>query len=158
MAGMKGRSGGHNRKSLLELQRAGTFRLARHGHLAKTTAAPAVDVLKPARLSTGAAVVWDELAPIAIGMGTLTPADAWAFSTLCELQASFTAAVRLKDTDPEKFSWKLERDTAAALRPYLGLFGFDPVSRSRLHVTPAAADDNPLDKFINRKSKWAGIL
>ena len=33
MAGRPGRSGGANRKTLEELQTAGTFKMSRHGHL-----------------------------------------------------------------------------------------------------------------------------
>jgi len=43
---------------------------------------------------------------------------------------------------------KLERNTAAALRPYYEKFGLEPVGRARLVVHK---DEAP-------KSKWEGVL
>lgn len=40
MAGLAGRSGGHNRKSLTALQVAGTFTPSRHNHLLKAAVSP----------------------------------------------------------------------------------------------------------------------
>ncbi len=109
---------------------------------------PTGDVIKPADLSAAAAAVWDELAPVARAMGTLTPADIRPFGTLCELQATFTAAARTKGT--AAFDARLERETATALRPYYALFGLEPISRARIAV-PTPADAAPV-------SKWAGAL
>ena len=44
---------------------------------------------------------------------------------------------------------KLERDTAAALRPYYALFGLEPISRARIQVPKKDAEPS---------SKWAGVL
>jgi hypothetical protein len=99
----------------------------------------------PAVLSPDAALVWDQLAPVCLGMGTLSPADAWAFGTLCELQASFTSNARQKGLPA--FDERLELALAASLRPFYALFGLEPVSRARLGSPPA----EPV-------SKWAGAL
>jgi hypothetical protein len=103
-------------------------------------------------LSAGAALVWDELAPVVMQMGLLTIADARAFGTLCELQASFEMAIA-------KDSVQWARDTARALLPWYQMFGLTP-ARSRLRVAASGARViNPLDKFLNRKpSKWANEL
>ncbi len=108
---------------------------------------PAGEVTKPADLSPAATVFWDELAPVALAMRTLTRADVRPFATLCELQATFTAATKAKGT--EAFDARLERDTAAVLRPYYALFGLEPVSRARL-VVPKKDEAEPV-------SKWAGL-
>jgi hypothetical protein len=117
-------------------------------------------------LSGSAGVVWDELAPICLAMGTLTVADTEAFSTLCELQATFRQAAagkdgrelfRLKEEGAEgtKFEvvidsvLKLERETANALRPYYEVFGLTPVARARISVPK---------KPEAPASKWAGVL
>ena len=50
---------------------------------------PAGEVTQPAELSTGAAGVWAELAPICLAMKTLTPADVRPFRAMCELVATF---------------------------------------------------------------------
>ena len=102
-------------------------------------------VVKPA-LSTAADQVWDRLAPVCLGMGTLSEADALAFATLCELQASFTANAQRRGR--RGFDERRERALAAALRPFYALFGLEPASRSRL--APAAPREPA--------SKWAGAL
>ena len=109
---------------------------------------PSGDVVKPAELSAAGEQVWDELAPICLHMGTLTPADIRPFTTLCELQATFTAAARGKGS--AAFDARLERDTANALRPYYSEFGLTPVSRARISVPKKTAEESP--------SKWAGAL
>lgn len=108
---------------------------------------PAGEITKPDGLSVAAGVIWDELAPVCLAMGTLTTADLRAFAGLCELQATFTAEARLKDLAPDKFSARLERETAVALRPYYEYFGMTPSSRTRLTVPKKAEPE----------SKWAGL-
>jgi phage terminase small subunit len=113
---------------------------------------PEGDVVMPSGLSAGAVEMWQELAPIALAMRTLTPADVRVFGTLCELQATLLAASAAKsDPAPEiqGGAIKLERDTAVAVRPYYALFGLEPVSRARM-VTPQEPE--------KPKSKWAGVL
>ena len=119
--------------------------------------APVGDVVKPAGLSVGASQVWEELAPHALALGTLTVADVRAFALLCELTA--TAVLASSEKGRVAGSTRLERQTAGALKPYLELFGLaGPVSRLRLHLPPPAAAANPLNKFLDRaKSKWAGL-
>lgn len=109
---------------------------------------PSGDVVKPAGLSPGGGVVWDELAPVCLAMRTLTVADLKPFASLCELQATFTETAGKKGT--EAFDARLERETANALRPYYELFGLTPVSRARIVVPKTKADEAP--------SKWAGAL
>ena len=109
-------------------------------------AAPVGPVVKPATLSPGAAEVWAALAPVCLGMGTLSPADALAFATLCELQASFTANAQRKGG--RGFDARQERALAAALRPFYALFALEPASRARMPTAPPR----------EVASKWAGAL
>lgn len=129
---------------------------------------PAGEVVKPGELSSHASGVWDRLAPVCLQMGTLTVADVPAFATLCELEATrvlaaaeknqegFTAFLVTTVPDPdgevhvkitEHPAIKLERNTAAALRPYFDYFGMTPVGRARISVPQP---EKPV-------SKWAGI-
>ena len=112
--------------------------------------------------------VWDEVGPICLYMGTLTPADVSSFATFCELEATRRVASKQKDAEgftpflmttitdsagnehpkvQEHPAIKLERNTAAALRPYYEKFGLEPVSRARLVV----------NKNEEPKSKWAEL-
>ncbi len=132
---------------------------------------PAGDIAKPGRLSPGAVVAWEELAPVCLAMGTLTTADVSAFATLCELRATldltmvekgregFSAFLLTTMVDSagnehqnikEHPSIRLERNTAAALRPYYEKFGLEPVARARISVSKVKAEE-PV-------SKWAGAL
>lgn len=111
---------------------------------------PVGPVEMPEGLSEGASRIWAELAPICEGMHTLTPADARAFATLCELQSTLTQVASWK-TDPEKVEAgiKLEKQYAALIRSYYALFGLEPVSRARIAV--GKPEKPPV-------SKWAGVL
>jgi hypothetical protein len=111
-----------------------------------TVATPAGPVGQPATLSPGAAEVWEALAPVCLNMGTLSLADALAFATLCELQASFTANAQRKGR--RGFDAGQERALAAALRPFYALFALEPASRARMPTAPTRAV----------VSKWAGAL
>jgi len=121
---------------------------------------PSGEVVKPA-MSRVAGVVWDRLAPIAIAMGTLTPADVEVFRTLCRLQATLDLADSQKDA--EEFApftvspdfngadkvglhaaIKLEKEYATVIRPYYALFGLEPVGRSRIVV---AKPEEPVNKW-----------
>jgi len=111
--------------------------------------APAGELAKPEGLSVGAGAIWDAVAPICLAMGTLTVADVLPFASFCELQATFTACAKLKDTAPSNFSAKLERETANGLRPYYDYFGLTPTARARMTVPQRAKEP---------ESKWAGAL
>jgi hypothetical protein len=113
--------------------------------LGAEVAAPSGPVVMPP-LSADAARVWQALAPVCLGLGTLTPADALAFGTLCELQASFTANAQARG-GPDYDAGR-ERALAASLRPFYALFGLEPASRSRMATTPPR----------ETASKWAGVL
>jgi phage terminase small subunit len=110
--------------------------------------APPGAVRKPTGLSSAAAGIWDELAPVCLHMGTLTVADVRAFRTLCELQATLDQAAAWKDMDRGDAAITLEKHFAPIIRPYYALFGLEPVSRARL-APPKA--ELPV-------SKWAGAL
>lgn len=111
---------------------------------------PAGIAVKPARLSEGAGPVWDELAPVCMVMGTLTPADVSAFVTFCELRASSDYTIRQKaTTEPDKMGrlFKTERELANALRPYYEKFGLEPSGRARISL--------PKTPSVN---KWADVI
>ena len=124
---------------------------------------PAGEVVVPAGISPGGRVVWDRIAPIAIAMRTLTPADVEAFRSLCELQASLDLVCLEKEapgfspvivsvnreggpTTAIHAATRAEIALTAALRPYYERFGMDPSSRSRITVSAPVPE-----------SKWAKL-
>jgi P27 family predicted phage terminase small subunit len=86
MAGVKGRSGGHNRLSAEEHQLRGNYRPGRHGSLAVAPARPPADVPAPvpAGLSRGAQKAW---------RGYMADFDEWTRTDLSLLEL----ALRSKD-------------------------------------------------------------
>lgn len=113
-------------------------------------------VEKPIRLSKGASEVWDDLAPIAITMGTLTPADVAAFASLCELESSRWLIAQAKDSETflpmrtgkdykgntvtiEDPALAAERESIVALKPLLLRFGLDPTGLGRVIRVPQSA-------------------
>lgn len=133
----------------------GETHLPRHNHTEPQP--PVRDIAKPV-LSTLGGLIWDELAPICLEMGTLTTADVATFATLCELEATRRFASKQKDPrtdeeDPEApmkigAALKLERQTAVALRPFYDYFGMTPFGRAKIR----------LPKAPKPVSKWAGVL
>jgi len=102
----------------------------------------------PEGLSAAGRVVWGEIAPVCLYMGTLTAADTRPFWTMCEMQATWEQNCRLKGTDG--FDVRLERELANGMRPYYEYFGMTPSSRARISV-PKKTEEEP-------QSKWAGAL
>jgi phage terminase small subunit len=97
---------------------------------------PQGEVTKP-QMGPEAGVVWDRVAPIALAMGTLTPADVEAFKVFCQVQAALDVAT---DADLVKL--------AATVRAYYAMFGLEPSARAKLRVQPK-------DKA---ESKWGELV
>jgi hypothetical protein len=97
---------------------------------------PQGEVTKP-NMGPEAGVVWDRVAPIALAMGTLTPADVEAFKVFCQLQAAL-------DVADESGLIKL----AGLVRPYYGMFGLEPTGRAKLRVQPKE----------KAESKWGELV
>jgi hypothetical protein len=111
------------------------------------SAPPLPPAVKPTLTPAGSRI-WDQLAPVIESFGALTIADGYAFAVCCELLATMQHLATTKEAAYAGDVLKLERDTAAALRPYLEMFGLTPSSRLRL-ATPAP---------VKPASKWDGFL
>ena len=109
---------------------------------------PVGEVQIPEGISPAARVVWGEIAPVCLYMGTLTAADTRPFWMMCEMQATWELNCKVKGT-PE-FNVRLERELANTMRPYYEYFGMTPSSRARISV-PKKTEEEP-------QSKWAGSL
>jgi phage terminase small subunit len=111
------------------------------------------------KLCEGARAVWDQDAPVALAMGTLTRADLTSFGTYCRLQAfgdafASTAEDRLGATvsharkkarprrTPPTFSSAVKAwEKAQALA---GRFGLNPSDRTRIKVTKDHGHQDPV--------------
>jgi hypothetical protein len=118
---------------------------------AEPTAARLTSLEPPAYLISAAAVIWQELAPIADHVGVLDQLGARLFATACRLQAMGEAQLALAERKsrsgrPGPSLWAGVKclDKAAG---FWARFGLDPASRTRLHVGGAEAEGDELAAF-----------
>lgn len=98
------------RKATAVLEATGAFEKNPDRRRENEPIPPAADPIKP-KLKGRASKVWDEFAPICIGMGTLKRGDELEFATYCELQAEYekdkaafqTSRMALKGKYAERF-------------------------------------------------------
>lgn len=89
MAGVKGRSGGHNRKSIAAHLAAGTHRSDRHGPRPPADAPPATfdpNPTPPRSLGARGRAVWRHIAPWLVEVhGTAAAPKLWLLHRACDL-------------------------------------------------------------------------
>jgi P27 family predicted phage terminase small subunit len=155
MAGVRGRSGGHNRKSTV-------VRLIQGNPGKRPLAtAPQVPVTLPQcprHLHGEARKVWQRLAPQLFAAGLLTELDVTALAALCATWAIWIEAKErlasegLEVTGPRgarPSPWigiasRAQRD----LQVLMNEFGLTPNSRQRIRVVPPPAAD-PFEELLN---------
>ena len=99
--------------------------------------APDGAVSPPPGLSLAALVIWDDLAPVAIGLGTLKPSDAYAFGHLCTMTAAIQATWREPPPAPAAY--------VAQWRMMLELFGLAGEKSRLIAKTPGRSPENPFN-------------
>jgi P27 family predicted phage terminase small subunit len=105
----------------------------------------------PAWLEGRARELWDEWAPLALAMGTLTTVDTARFAQGCQAMADYEYARRLlargwtttgqKGARVVAPAVQLMRDAEARFDRFCARFGFDPSSRATLKVAPPTTSD-----------------
>lgn len=148
MAGVKGRSGGHNRASAQEHRMRGTYRADRHGPIDAGAPPPAPTgepstrpvVVQPPTLSRAERRFWDQVAPLLASARLLPPSDVELVADWCRsaaavedrsrrLAAEFRkrrpdiAAIRVLDLQTR--AWMARKARLA------GEIGLTPLSRQR---------------------------
>ncbi len=136
MAGVKGRSGGHNRKSIAEHVIRGTFRRDRHGAI---PLAPAKSVATLMRALEARAEDVDILGMKLIRQGAALRPVRTKRNGL-QMHPSFQAGLKLADLANELW------DT------------WERLSRLPVHSTGKPAPVDSLDAFRRKKSKWNGLI
>lgn len=104
------------------------------------------DLTAPAHLAPRSVAVWDELAPMLRRIQVLTEADTVAFEMLCDAVADYRFARLTRGdqmvTHSHKGSQMLDQWLVAQqtwgkrAETLMGRFGMDPVSRSRVMISP----------------------
>jgi P27 family predicted phage terminase small subunit len=142
MAGVKGRSGGHNRKPTALHVLDGTFRADRHNDAEPKPTAGAPSC--PTWLDREAKAEWRRIVPELERLGLLTVVDRAALTCYCQAWSELNDATRvLKRAGRyqavgedghltphpalahQRAAWK-------AVKDFCALFGLDPSSRTRL--------------------------
>lgn len=108
-----------------------------------------IDLEPPSHLELRSAAVWRELAPMLRRLQLLTEADVVAFEMLCDAVADYRFAREKRGdafvgyspkTGAQMLNQWLVAGSIASKRAetFMTRFGMDPVSRSRVMVTPQA--------------------
>lgn len=177
MAGVAGRSGGRNAKTVSEHRIAGTFQNVRHGDFSNPD--PPRGTPDPPKALTGEAQAeWDRMVTRLTSSGTLSVVDDGALYQYCQLfseteaiavvQAETGAAIDVLEQSLGDFKGpeliaafqeltklrQLEaryttqiRQGRMGLRVYLIEFGLTPASRSRVKI-PEGRRESKLSRFI----------
>ena len=168
MAGVKGRSGGRNAKTVKQHQLEGTTQ--KHRHSGYTNADPPLgDPPKPAGLSAVASAEWDRMVERLRLAKTLAVTDdavlelyVLARASMRRLQAEFDALehlqfdkfsvdgagveMKVRDVVKELRAWN------TTIRPYLTELGQTPASRSRVKVPEKSEPEDAFSEFDGLKA------
>jgi phage terminase small subunit len=138
MAGVKGRSGGRNAKSLAQHHEDGTFRKERHGHLladpAKLVRLDMPTYLADDEYQISKKELFNQFAEYLYNMGQSLPEDAHMLAILVDLYAVYLSAVRKVEADPaatmgRKLASSVMIETAREIRTLLAEFKLTPSTR-----------------------------
>jgi len=159
MAGVKGRSGGHNRKpTVLRLLQGNPGRRP----LNKDEPQPMPALLKcPTHLHAEARKEWQRLAPQLYELGLLTELDHAALEMLCwswsvwvkasqQLVAEGLTVVDRNGVTRVSPWLKIEAEAQKQLRALCAEFGMTPSSRSRVKAVPPERPD-PFEELLNSR-------
>lgn len=155
MPGVKGRSGGHNRKPVAQHLAEGTYRAHRHGPAATITK-PKGKLRKPDGLTDRQSAIWDELESM-LPPGVAGEADSIAFAMFVTWYGLWKDATR----SPAPLAVPAQRSALIAsgdrVRHYLTDFGMLPMARERMGLN-APTDDGDVDplKALAERRKAAG--
>ena len=139
---------GRPRKPKAHLKLMGSFREDRQGD--RFDDCGLADVGKPAGLSEGASVVWDEVVPKLVGLGFAKDPDVLALSGMCEWVARYRYCLAWLAEVQKAVGYSVDREeteliakiqsmvnkawtafTAVAIK-----FGFNPADRAKLAAPP----------------------
>lgn len=161
MAGVKGKSGTGNRKSVSELKLSGTFREDRHGHLI----APAgkLEIIEPQEHLTNGNVQLDRVeifnyfANFLYEEGTSQKIDSILISQLVEAYCIYVQAINYARADPEailgrKLASAVALETGREIRSIMNEFRMTPSTRGMSDNKKDEAKDDPVAAFLNAKA------
>lgn len=150
MAGQKGRSGGHNRKTLEKHKAEGTYRDDRHGNRAEAQIKPSA-LKAPERFGPVALQTWNDIVET-IPESMITKLDYKSLVAYCDLCAAYDKLQRAFEDDPIDKDIRISYLSVIQNMDRLGRqFGWTPQSRAALTLTPDKEDeDDPMESLTAR--------
>ena len=163
-------SGGHNKKSILQHIKDGTYRKDRHGprpqpgtssNSEDAAASLPTDIKPPDWLSEEAKRYWRDWAPECIAMGTLDALSFTLFEGLCSISANIQEMNRRIDKEglvvdgkPHPLLRPLYQSNEQLLE-LLRDFGLTPQSRARMGLADKKAplSNDPMAKYLRRSRR-----
>ena len=161
MAGAKGRSGGHNRKSIAEHKLDGTYRANRHTGLLQENP---MQVKPEAYITnnTTKAKLFDRFAELLYSEGlTSGQVDSLYISQIVDIYDAYTQAASVYDAEGvgakvgSKLAINLMMEMQKELRILLGEYALTPATRAAKERTKEEPeeDDDPVATFLNMKPR-----
>ena len=161
MAGAKGRSGGHNRKSIAEHKLDGTYRANRHTGLLQENP---MQVKPEAYITSNStkAKLFDRFAELLYSEGlTSGQVDSLYISQIVDIYDAYTQAASVYDAEGvgakvgPKLAISLMMDMQKELRILLGEYSLTPATRAAKERTKEEPeeDDDPVATFLNMKPR-----
>jgi hypothetical protein len=159
--GVKGKSGGHNRKSVQELQLTGTYREDRHGQILvpekdRERVLPQ-DHITSNNLNINKVEIFDYFADVLHEQGMTQAVDSIILSQLVEAQVMYLTAIHFATRDLEavigkKLAYNVAMEAAKEVRTIMGEFRLLPLSRTLNVANDKQADADPVQAFLDLKS------
>ena len=153
MAGVKGRSGGHNRKTTAKLKAEGGYRATRHRDRADQHAKPAA-IVAPKHLGKTGKTLWSQVVE-SLPESLITSLDASALAMFCQLADVYEKLRPEFEADPIDKDLRISFLSVVSQMDRLGRqFGWTPQSRAGLTI--AQADDKDESAFSALLSRMSG--
>lgn len=160
MAGVKGRSGGGNKKSVEELKLNGTYRADRHANVLVATenrvrVLPQDHILQPNPV-INREEIFNYFADVLHKQGMTQEVDSVLLSQLVEAQAIYLTALVYFKSDPEavlgkKLASSVALDAAKEVRSLLNEFRLSPSSRTIQIEDKSKVTADPIAAFLNMR-------
>lgn len=152
MAGAKGRSGGHNRKTSQKLASEGGYRKSRHGQRVDARV-PGEQISPPSHLTELGIALWNRVIG-SLPRESITKIDADALSAYCDMAELYSLLRPIVMADPLDKDARITFMNALDRMDKLGRqFGWTPQSRAGLASPQAEQEEDPFEAIVSRMAR-----
>lgn len=151
MAGVKGRSGGHNRKTTAQLKAEGTFDTSRHRNRVDIACKNEYPEM-PSSLNQDGKELWQKVCDV-LPKEVVTRLDGDSLRTYCECYQLYRKVYPMYLADPLDKELRLAWQGAIDRLDRLGRqFGWTPQARAGIHMPEEKEDIDPFEEFIKERA------